>query len=91
MNDFHPSLSLQTQVYEHINDAPLVAVVIIVFVFQVHLHLSHCLMNNPGTNNEMSPVMRKLAFCVCENKGPDQLRGYRAVTAQLISTFVFAV
>ena len=31
--------------------------------------------------------MRKLAFCICENKDADQLR---VVTAKLISTFVFA-
>ena len=24
----------------------------------------------------LSRVVRKLAFCICENKGPDQLRGY---------------
>ena len=33
----------------------------------------------------MSHVMRKPAFCICENKG-----GSCAVTAQLISAFVFA-
>ena len=32
--------------------------------------------------------MRKPAFYECENKGTDQLRGNRAVTAQLISIFV---
>ena len=31
--------------------------------------------------------MRKPAFCICENKDADQLRG---ITAKLISTFVFA-
>ena len=31
--------------------------------------------------------MRKPAFCICENKGADQLRGYRG---KLISAFVFA-
>ena len=35
----------------------------------------------------MSLVMRKPAFCICENKDADQLR---SVTAQLISAFVFA-
>ena len=25
--------------------------------------------------NHMSLVMRKLAFCICKNKDPDQLRG----------------
>ena len=34
----------------------------------------------------MSLVMRKPAFCICENKEADQL----AVTAKLISAFVFA-
>ena len=33
----------------------------------------------------MSHVMRKPAFCMCENKDIDQLRG----TAKLISAFVF--
>ena len=36
--------------------------------------------------NNMSRVMRKPTFCICENKDPDQLRG----TAKLISAFVFA-
>ena len=41
--------------------------------------------------------MRKPAFCICGNKGADQLRGKKtktqinfAVTAKLISAFVFA-
>ena len=34
----------------------------------------------------MSLVMRKPAFCICENKGAVQL----AVTEKLISAFVFA-
>ena len=34
----------------------------------------------------MSRVMRKRVFCICENKDADQL----AVTAKLISAFVFA-
>ena len=44
----------------------------------------------------MSPVIRKPDFCICENKGADQLRGNTkaqisfAVTAKLISAFVFA-
>ena len=35
-------------------------------------------------NLYMSRVMRKLAFCICENKDADQLRG------KLVSDFVFA-
>ena len=35
----------------------------------------------------MNLVVRKPAFCICENKDADQLRG---VTAKLISAFVFA-
>ena len=38
-------------------------------------------------------VMSKPAFCICENKGADQLGDNRAADqqiAQLISTFVFA-
>ena len=41
----------------------------------------------------MGLVVRKPAFCICENKDADQLRGYTisfAVTAKLISAFVFA-
>ena len=34
----------------------------------------------------LSRAMRKPAFCLCENKDADQLRG----TAKLISAFVFA-
>ena len=41
----------------------------------------------PQTVNDMSLVVRKSAFCICENKDADQLRS----TAQLISTFVFAI
>ena len=35
----------------------------------------------------MSHVVRKPAFCICENKDADQLRGY----AKLISAFVFPI
>ena len=42
--------------------------------------------------SKTSLVVRKLDFCICENKDADQLRGYIsfAVTAKLISAFVFA-
>ena len=43
--------------------------------------------NGPGLDCYMSLVVRKLAFCICENKDADQLRGY---SAKLISAFVFA-
>ena len=36
--------------------------------------------------SNMSLVMRKPAFCICENKDADQLRGY----AKLISIFILA-
>ena len=32
---------------------------------------------------EMSRIVRKLAFCICENKGADQLRGYREADQHL--------
>ena len=38
------------------------------------------------TKHHLSLVVRKPAFCICENKDTDQL----AVTAKLISAFVFA-
>ena len=48
--------------------------------------------------HRMSLVMRKPAFCICENKDTDQLRSNCAadqrscaVTAQLISAFVFTI
>ena len=36
---------------------------------------------------KLSSILGKQAFCICENKAEDQLRG-AAVTPQLISTFV---
>ena len=33
--------------------------------------------------NHMSRVVRKLAFCICENKGADQLRGDREADQRL--------
>ena len=36
---------------------------------------------------DMSPVMRKPAFCICENKGADQLRGYREADQHLCFCF----
>ena len=44
-------------------------------------------MAQPTTRScNLSLVMRKMAFCICENKDADQ----HAVTAKLISAFVFA-
>ena len=40
-------------------------------------NLNH--INNP----KMSLVMRKPAFCICENKDADQLRGYREADQRL--------
>ena len=48
----------------------------------------------PLSQIKMSRVIRKPDFCLCENKGADQLRITAqisfAVTAKLISAFVFA-
>ena len=44
-----------------------------------------CILHKLG-GQDMSRVMRKPAFCICENKGQISC----AVTAQLISAFVFA-
>ena len=67
-----------------------------------YLSLTHQIGHNrkcckqPKNKGKMSLVMRKPAFCICENKDADQLRGNRegdlsfAVTAKLISAFVFA-
>ena len=43
--------------------------------------------------DKVSRIVRKPDFCLCENKAADQLRGSQisfAVTAKLISAFVFA-
>ena len=34
-------------------------------------------------NNHLSRVVRKLVFCICENKDADQLRGYREADQRL--------
>ena len=36
----------------------------------------------------MSRVMRKPAFCICENKDADQLRGYREADQRLCFHFI---
>ena len=36
-----------------------------------------------STNSDMSLVMRKPAFCICENKDADQLRGNREADQRL--------
>ena len=57
-----------------------------------NVYMSECLLNPklvPFKSTYMSLVVRKPAFCICENKDADQLRGF-AVTAKLISAFVFA-
>ena len=54
----------------------------------------YCDDNFQMKDDDMSRVMGKSAFCICENKDADQLRGHReadlAVTAKLISAFVSA-
>ena len=42
----------------------------------------HLANNSPGRDN-FSLVMRKLAFCICENKDADQLRGNRKADQRL--------
>ena len=53
--------------------------------YVLHLHVN-CISKSCSPNGHMSRVVRKPAFCICENKGADQLR----ITAKLISIFVFA-
>ena len=38
--------------------------------------------------NEMSHVMRKPAFCICENKDADQLRGNREADLRLCFRYI---
>ena len=40
------------------------------------------------TANKLSHVMRKPAFCICRNKGADQLHSILAAD-EVLSTFVF--
>ena len=47
-----------------------------------HLGL-YCLLIGISLKNEMSLVMRKPAFCICENKDADQLRGGREADQRL--------
>ena len=54
----------------------------------------NCQFLQPLNNCNMSRVMIKLAFSICENKDADQLRVFvfaYAVTAKLISAFGFAI
>ena len=54
----------------------------------------NCQYLQPLNNCNMSRVMRKLAFSICENKDADQLRVFvfaYPVTAKLISAFGFAI
>ena len=38
---------------------------------------------NMGLGHKMSLIMRKPAFCICENKDADQLRGNREADQRL--------
>ena len=38
--------------------------------------------------NDMSRVVRKMAFCVCENKDADQLRGSREADQRLCFRYI---
>ena len=40
------------------------------------------------SNDNMSLVMRKPAFCICENKDADQLCGYREADHAIIQNFL---
>ena len=46
-------------------------------------HKSWSFSNPNRTKNNMSRVMRKPAFCICENKDADQLRGNREADQRL--------
>ena len=39
-------------------------------------------------HHEMSLVMRKPTFCICENKDTDQLRGYREADQRLCFRYI---
>ena len=41
-----------------------------------------------GRENDVSLVMRKPAFCICENKDADQLRGNREADQRLCFRFI---
>ena len=58
-----------------------------VFSFEIHLKHVNCFLGNilpyAIIQFHMSRVMRKPAFCMCENKGADQLRGSRTANQRL--------
>ena len=62
------------------------------FILRSHLKLVSGSMNSEEYKNDMSRIVRKLAFCICEKRDADQMRSNCAaeITAQLISAFVFA-
>ena len=41
-----------------------------------------------GDENQMRRVVRKPAFCICENKDADQLRGYREADQRLCFRYI---
>ena len=43
-----------------------------------------------STNLRMSRIMRKPAFCICENKGADQLRGSRVADQRLCFRYMYS-
>ena len=44
-----------------------------------------------GHKRHMSLVMRKPAFCICENKDADQLHGYREADQRLCFFYIDSV
>ena len=56
-------------------------------IMKLFFHLNLKEFKNDTNQSHLSRTMRKPDFCLCENKGADQLR---SITAKLISAFVFA-
>ena len=55
-----------------------------------HFYLACCIVDSSlqtFTCKEMSRIMRKPAFCICENKDADQLRGNREAVQRLCFSY----
>ena len=70
------------------------SLILLTFMFSINTFMARKVLNWKNFHyflqNEMSLVMRKPDFCICENKDADQLRGNREADQRLCFRYMYS-
>ena len=86
ISSLQPSLAVQPGLCQTWSETPKTGFLTTRLICAISFKV--CLLLGKSPQNNMSRFIRKPAFCICENKGADQLRGNREADQRLCFGFI---